>query len=510
MNDLTDILLISPTNDKLGIFSKFSFKSVPLALGILAGYLIKNGYKPEIVDEEIVKIDKKFIKQKLQEMDSPKIFGISCMTTNFKQTFYIAKLIKEIDNSAIIIAGGIHPTVAHEEMLKTNYIDFVIQAEGEKPLVELLNKLKNSDSDYSKINNLIYSSEGNITVNPKEKNLIDVNEVPMFPYYLFDKKVYDLGFVLTSRGCPFNCIFCSQRAITSGSYRYRNNNLVIEELDYLINKENQTTIGFFDDCFTANKQRVFELCKMIKERGLDKKCSFGAQTRGDSVTKELLLEMKSAGFKALSFGVEVSSNHLMKVINKREKVEDNVNAIKMAKELSFRVEATFIFGFPEETFEDRINCLKLAKDLNIDVARFNMATPYPGTELYNIALAQNRLYKEKYWSNFNSVGIVASNIFKNYKIPYYPEGIKPIDLAGEVFLANFLFFINLKNLRKLLNFEKKHSAKWFNWPKNAFLNPVTIFHFCFLILNVILKTLYYLTFSKESKKFFIKGFYIKD
>src|SRR3989339_625766 len=111
MENLTDIILISPKNRKLGIFSSFLFKSVPIGIGVLASYLIKFGFSPEIIDAEITVIDEKLIKQKLENMALPKIFGISCMTTNIQKAYQIAKLIKKSDKDAIVIAGGIHPTV---------------------------------------------------------------------------------------------------------------------------------------------------------------------------------------------------------------------------------------------------------------------------------------------------------------------------------------------------------------------------------------------------------------
>jgi len=124
---MIDILLISPSNEKLGLFHSFVPKSVPIALGILASYIMKFDYKPEILDEEIVKIDETLLKSKMELMAQPRIFGISVMTTNAFKAYKLAKTIKKLDEKAIIIMGGIHPTVAYEEVLKTNYVDFVIR-----------------------------------------------------------------------------------------------------------------------------------------------------------------------------------------------------------------------------------------------------------------------------------------------------------------------------------------------------------------------------------------------
>jgi len=504
---MIDILLISPSNEKLGLFHSFVPKSVPLALGILASYIMKFDYKPEIIDEEVIKIDENLLKSKIELMAKPRIFGISVMTTNALKAYELAETIKKLDENAIIIMGGIHATVAPEEALKTNFIDFVIRAEGERSTLGLIQKIKAGDTDYTSIKNISFFDENkNIICNDLEEEPFDVNELPLFPYQLFDKKKYDLGFILSSRGCPFNCIFCSQRVITKGKYRPRSNELVIEELEYLINVENQKNITFFDDFFTGDKKRVFELCQMIREKGLHKKTSFGVQTRADSVNKELLEEMKKSGFDSLMFGFETSSNHLMKVINKRETVEDNINAIKLAKELGFSAEATFIFGFPEEKYEDRINALKIAKNTGLDRARFNNATPYPGTEFYNIALSQKKLVQQNGWENFSSAGAVTASLFKPFTVPYCPDGTNPKDLVGEVFLANLLFYLNPNKLKALFNIKKSGSGKWFELPKSKMFDFKLMINLMMLGISVGLRAIYFIIFSKECRKFFFESF----
>lgn len=504
---MIDILFISPSNEKLGLFHKFVPRSIPIGLGLLASYLIKHNYNPEIVDEEITITNENFIINKIKNMSAPKVFGISAMTTNISRACDIAKIIKKIDKNATVIMGGIHPTVFPEEVLQSGCVDFIVRGEGEKAILTLLQELKKNNNNFENIKNIVYlDKDANIKYNETDMTPFDLNELPLFAYELFDKKHYDLGFILSSRGCPFDCIFCSQRAITK-KYRSRDNNLVIQELDYLINKQGQTNITFFDDFFTGNKKRVFELCKMIRDKELYKKCSFGVQTRGDSIDREILQEMKRSGFNNLMFGFETSSNHLMQVINKRETVEDNINAIKLAKEFGFSTEATFIFGFPEECYEDRINALLIAKNIGLDRARFNNATPYPGTELYKQAISQNRLYKEEGWKNFSSVGTITKGLFDKYKLPYCPEGTDPEDLVGEVFLANLLFYLNFANLEKLFNIKKSASTKWFEVSADKFLNPGLLINLFGLGLTVFFRAIFYIIFSKECRKFFIQGLF---
>jgi len=502
----SDIVFISPCNEKLGHFHSFVPRSIPIGVALLSGYLMKHGFTAEVVDEEIVRIDREFIARKLAVMSHPKIFGLSVMTTNSGRAYEIARLIKSLDKDAVVVAGGIHPTVMPEEVMAAGCVDYAVRGEGERPLLELVKRLKSGGGSFGEIKSLMYrGQDGKPVFNPAEDTAFDITELPAFPYELFDPKHYDLGFILTSRGCPFDCIFCSQRAITKRRYRALKNEVVIAELERLVNVLGQKNITFFDDFFTGDKKRVFELCALIRERGLHQKCSFGVQTRGDSVDRELLEEMKKSGFDSLMFGFETSSNRLMEVIQKSETVEDNVNAIKLAREIGFTVEATFIFGFPEETYADRLEALLIAKSI-VSRARFNNATPYPGTKLYEMALKDGRLNLKGGWSNFSSAGAVTSGVFDGYVVPYSPEGTKPADLAGEVFFANLLFYINLSNMRKLFNAKKSGSGKWFEVPADKLLDFRVWTNLLALGLSVLFKFAYVFTFSAESRKFFIQGF----
>lgn len=520
---MTDIILISPSNDKLGVFYKFVPRSVPLGIGILAGYLRKFDMKAQIADEEVLVLDDDYLREKIKEMNGNPIFGISAMTTNIAKSYQIAKRIKAIDSNAFVLMGGIHPTVAPEEVLRSPDVDFLIKGEGEDPLLDLVREIKkgfsqNSASprealDYEALKEIsriaFKMPDGEVFQNTAKYQPFDVNLLPAFPYDLFDSDNYDLGFILTSRGCPFNCIFCSQKAITRRRYRARANDEVIRELEYLILEKGQKNITFFDDFFTGDKKRVFELCKMVRERGLHEKCSFGVQTRGDSLNPEILEEMKRSGFDSIMIGFEVSSNELMKTIKKGETVEDNIKAIILGKEHGFSVEATFIFGFPKEGYDDRIRALQIAKDTKVDRARFNIATPYPGTELYEIALAEGRLHIENGWNNFSSVGVVTAGIFSRYKAPYCPEGVSRLDLAGQVFLANLLFYLNTSRLARLFNSKKSGSGKWFELPKEKIFNVVIWFNLMSLAVNTLSKLVFFLVASKECRRFFIDGFFSK-
>lgn len=505
-DDHFDIMLISPPNEKLGSFKKFVPRSIPLGITILYSYLHSNGYNVKIIDGDIQRINSGFLSERMKSMKKPNIFGISAMTTNIENAYDIARQIKEIDCDSLVIFGGIHPTAMPDEVISNEYVDFLVTGEGERSLLSLVGQLM-GDNDFTGIKNLVYRDEHDrVITNDNYSDVFDIKELPLFPYHLFDKKNYDLGFILSSRGCPFNCIFCSQRLITKRRYRPYPLEKVIEELDYLINDADQKNITFFDDYFLADIGRVVELCGMIRKNRFNDKCSFGIQTRGDNVNPEILAELKGSGFDSLMIGFETSSEKIMKFINKAETVEQNIKASRLAKEVGLTVEGTFIFGFSEEKYEDRINAFRIARRF-IDRARFNNIVPYPGTGLYDMLVDSDNFSIIGQWSNFSSAGAVSSSPFNRYMPPYHPDGMTVNDLTGIVFLANLLFYINISNAKKLFNFRKRGSGKWFEIPRSELAKPKTWFYLSRLTINILLKAIYYLAVSRECRRFFTEALF---
>ena len=171
------------------------------------------------------------------------------------------------------------------------------------------------------------------------------------------------------------------------------------------------------------------------------KTSFIAEMRGESVNYETLNKMKEANFQMVSIGMETGSQRLLDMLEKGEKVDDNVNAIKMANEVGISSSATFIFGLPTETREERLATARLARKIPLTDARFNVAVPYPGTKLYQTAKKENRLLVKPGWSNFN----VQFCMFGD-DIPYVPENTSKYLLMYDTFMANLRFNLRIKTL----------------------------------------------------------------
>lgn len=477
---MTDIIFINPKEKRvLGPFDFLVAKSVPLGLAYLAAYLIERNFIVKIIDEEVEKITPANVRDISD--NSEQLFGISCMTANVSRGYELANLIKSAYPKSTIIFGGIHPTVATEEVISKPSIDLVVRGEAE-PVIEQIVTAHKRGNGFNNILSCSYKENDKIVHSPMAP-LIDINLLPDIPYHLFDSKVYDMGFIISSRGCPYNCVFCSQRAINGNKYRYRTTDKVVKEIETLINKYAPTNIVFFDDIFTMNKRRVYDLCQSITEKKLNNRVEFTMVTRGDCVDDDLLQKLKAANFTGLAFGVETASEELMKMIDKKETVQDIVKGINLAKKYGFGVDTVFIYGLPGETRADRVASLNLAISLNVSKARFNNATPYPGTRLYKIAKKENNLNIVGDWENFHPTGVLTSLKPFEHPLPYYPQGSTKEEIIMDVLQANMLYFLQASRFWELIrNAFNRKGTKWLALPPKWWMSP----HYIRCVFEVIM------------------------
>lgn len=465
------MILINPSYNrekKLGGFSRYVPVSVPIGIGYIAGYLISNNKKAKILDEEILSISDDILEEAVKDIEPPYIFGVSCLTAGIARGHELAETIKTKYPDSKVVFGGVHPTVLAEEVLKDTNIDIVVRGEAEEIVEVLYERIKNNQ-DYSDLKGISFRKDGQIVNNEREK-LPDLQRMPRFPYHLFESysDKYELGFIASSRGCPFSCIFCSQRSISGRKYRFFPSEIVIESIDELIHRYKRTYITFVDDSFLMNKRRVKQLCEMIMERGLHKEGVFDCQARGDTVDEDILRALKEAGFRTIHFGIETASERLMKLIEKKETVQQVVEGVQLAKKLGFQVSGTFILGLPTETEEERKAAYKLAKKLSLDYVRFNNATPYPGTELYEIAVKEKRFNPGDNWENLNACGTLVQSPFKPAPLAYVPLTVSEDELRNQVLKYNLFYSFRPQSIYKILK-EKVGPAGWLALPDRWYL-----------------------------------------
>jgi anaerobic magnesium-protoporphyrin IX monomethyl ester cyclase len=456
------ILINASPGNALKIFQPFLPIYVPIGIACLAAVAERRCINVRLIDQQVEADVVGLATKYVAELEAPYIFGFSVLTVALKSALEAAKALKQRFPDALIVFGGIHPTAMPEEVLSFEQVDVVIQGEGEEALFELYDCVKNR-RDYTHISGLSYRCQGSLIHNPKRPIAGTLDDYPSFPYHLFSaNKRYDLGFVISSRGCPYRCIFCSNRVITGRQYEFKSPGMIVEELELLLRKYHQRHILFIDDNFLVNKERIYLLIDLIKNKGLHREMSFSFQARGDNVNPKLLKDLFDAGFRSIFFGIETASDRIMRIIKKDETVAQCVTAVKMANEIGFNTSATFIYGFPTETHKDRMDCIRLSKSLNLDLVRYNNATPYPGTELFSIAENEGRLNRVGLYENFVSTATFIENPFKRIPFSYVSPSSTEVEIRRDLLLSYFAFYLDFGRLKKIFSRPPEQNLGWFN------------------------------------------------
>lgn len=319
----------------------------------------------------------------------PDIVGLTIMTFGHKDVYTLIGKIKKINPKLKIVVGGPHISALKEKiMLDCPEVDFGIILEGDISTVQLC-----MGEAFANIQGLMYRDTGKIITNKFQCFIDDLDKLSFPKYESFELHKYptkQLG-IVTSRGCPYDCIYCSVVASIGKKFRIRSAESVVEEIEYWYNR-GYRELYILDDNFTLIRSRVEEICSLLSKKnfsGIHLKCPNGI--RADKVDRELLKKMKSVGFDMIAFGVEAASDNILKNIKKGERIATIEKSIKEACELGFDVDLFFLIGSPEETIKDVDLSFSLAKRYPIRRAIFYNLIPMPATELLDWLNEKNYL-----------------------------------------------------------------------------------------------------------------------
>lgn len=353
----------------------------PFGLMSLAAYLEDNAIEVRIEDYVVNAFSEKRAKEVISSF-SPDVIGASAVTMNVKKALKILKSYKDINPDLIAVFGGPHATFdATNMLLHYPFIDVIVRGEGELTFLELLSNIKNQES-YKNIAGISYRTKDNeIIHNPNRDFIQDINILPYPARHLIQISKYRaLGFpinMVTSRGCPFTCIFCVGSKMVGRKVRYFDTNRVVDEFEMLSTMKFKQ-INIVDDLFTSHKSRCIEICKEIKGRGINH--PWTAFARVDTVSLDLLEHMKDAGCTLLCFGIESGNQEILDRVKKNITLEKCKEAIAMCKEVGITAMTSYIIGLPGETEETVQKTLEFAKELS-DTYGFHILAPFPGTEV---------------------------------------------------------------------------------------------------------------------------------
>ncbi len=333
----------------------------------------------------------------------PEFIGIYSTTFGWSKAKKTAADCRQaLKEHVFICAGGPYPIAVQEHCLHDagECIDAVVTGEGEFPALEMVERLQEGKG-LDGIRGIAYRQGDGIIKNPPRPLITDLDSLPFPARELLDNSLYiaplslegrkPFASVLATRGCPFNCHFCSLTKMWTGKQRRRSVGNVLDEIEGLYKKHKIKTVSFVDDLFILNKKWVLELCRGMYERKLNRKIIWDCQARVDLITEDLVREMKKAGCKCIDFGIEFGNQRMLDFVRKGFKLEDVYRAVSMVKKTGISVKGSFIMGYPTETKDTLQDTVNFAKKLNLDYPIVSFAAPYPGTDLYNYCLEHNML-----------------------------------------------------------------------------------------------------------------------
>ncbi|MBN2482647.1 MAG: radical SAM protein [Candidatus Omnitrophica bacterium] len=379
----------------------------PFFLAYTASYLKRNGYQVKMIDAIAESLDEESFLERVVRY-KPQMIIAETSTPSFEHDIGIALRIKERLDT-ICVCVGPHATVYARDILTTHpVIDYVLMGEYELAAAGLADALEQKrDIQYTE--GVAYRQGREIRINRPGPTLKDLDRLPWperedVPLYNYNDGFCGLPEphvqMLASRGCPFRCTFClwPQVMYQEHVHRRRDPRLVIDELEWLIRTYDFKAVYFDDDTFNVNKPYVVEICNEIKKRGIH--IPWAAMARADLMDQELLREMREAGMYAIKYGIESANIEILRRCKKNMDIERCRKIVKETKKIGIRVHLTFCLGLPGETPHTIQESLCFLRQVDPDSVQFSLATPFPGTELYN-DLKQNNLLKTRDWSQYN-------------------------------------------------------------------------------------------------------------
>lgn len=412
----------------------------PIGLLYVAGSL--RDYEVRMLDAQDG--DYQLVRREVEEF-SPDVVGITTMTFTLVDVVETVRAVRSVSPECRIVLGGIHTYLYPKETLELRGVDYIVLGEGERSfslLLEVLSKGRKPEA----IPGIGYREYGEIRITPPE-SLDDLDSVP-FParellpvdrYYSVLSRRNPVTIMVTSRGCPYRCIFCN-RPHLGKRWRARSADSVVEEME-LCRELGVGEILFYDDTFNISRGRVLEICNGILERGVE--IGWDVRARVDLVDEEMLEKLKSAGCQRIHFGVEASSDKSLRILRKGYTVDDVRRAFSLTRKVGLESLAYFMIGIPGEGRKEAKRTIEFMCSLDADYAHITVLTPFPGTELYQMGL-ENGILGSDHWREF------ARNPTAEFRPPYWEEGLCREELEELVAEAYWRFYIRPRYIMRQL------------------------------------------------------------
>ena len=411
--EIKKILLTQPNYAWL---SKRTWQFPPYTLCLLKA-IINDQAKTVVFDPNFKNLSERQVRAFLRKA-KPDLVGVSSISTEyFKVTLHTTRLIRQCLPQAVIVLVGVIPTVMIQEAMKDKNVDYWIMGEGEESFPALIERIRSGSNDFSGISGLAYWQGSKPVIN-KMDFITDLDTVPFHDYSnVIGATLHDYGHIrfkyapgllarnypaavtITSRGCPYRCIFCAGATVSGKQVRFRSAENVLREIDSLY-QQGIREIIFLDDHFLANRKRAIKIMHGILRdyKGLTWKC---VNVTAWLLDEEILRLMYKSGCNHITVSIESGNQEVLtNIVKKPINLEKIPEKLDLAKSIGFDIIANFVLGFPGETWEQIRGTIRYAQKLNVDIVNFHIATPLPKTELMDICLKE-RLLPEDYLNNIS-------------------------------------------------------------------------------------------------------------
>ena len=449
------VLFIEPRSPRPHIFSRVV---IPRLGSVLLGTILQNqGVEVKVVVEEVAQPDYRNLDFK------PDLVGISSISSTAPRAYALADAYRE--QGIPVVLGGAHPSFLPEEGLQ--HADYVVCGEGDQALPELLQAIE-GNGDLSQVANVCYRQDGQVHKNPWRPFLDDLDSLPIPNYQLIHQWRPNASNVsiATSRGCPFNCSFCSVIMMFGRKYRSCSVDRIMEEIR--VNASRAKHIFFCDDNFTANRQRIKELCERLLRENI--KIEWSAQVRVEAARDPELLDLMSrAGCYVVYVGLESINPATLKAYNKSQDLDSIKECVINFHKSGIKVHGMFVFGSEQDHYQVIRDTVKFSRGIDLDSLQYLILTPVPGTPVYAELEKQNRIICRD-WSQYDGHhAVFQPRQFTTYELQTETiRAMKKFYSWGSVLkriLARDWFYVMLRTYGRLLIWQSR-------WSKNNYIQEL--------------------------------------
>jgi anaerobic magnesium-protoporphyrin IX monomethyl ester cyclase len=385
---------------------QFRAAGFPVGVALVASYLESRGVQVRILDLAVQKDWRSALEKEMKENAAP-VVGVSFQITQYEEALEIARFIKKDYPATNVIFGGSYASSAPRECIRNPEVDVVCCSEGEFTTLDLLQAFENG-RPLDTVEGIVFQrDDGEIVQTPPRALIENLDEMPLPAYHLLDlephiRAEHTADFtgkkrrcmeLITSRGCPYHCIYC--HSFFGKKFRGRSPQHVMDEILLLHREHGVTEFVIWDDTFTMDIQRAKDICDLIIASGIKIVLQLRGGVRPEQMDEELMAKLKEAGAETMCVGIESAVWRIQKLIKKNLKIKKVEELLALAKKYGITSIGLMMMGFPGESIDEIKENTRWARQSQLDYTFFSIVTPFPNTELYELATRKGLFSKSR-------------------------------------------------------------------------------------------------------------------